>query len=223
MGEGPVSYHGEGKEGREDATNTAEYEVNNYRPKNGSLRKEEFEVVDNEFNRTNYKHLIGKRYSDEKVPPYARVKKVQEKPLVGNQHKLDKNKNGKLDAQDFKMLRKGKSIEEKLDPSMGSAKYIDDFVNSKDPRFEGKSKKERIKMALGAYYAAKNEAVETKEVDQIDEKYGAKTNYKKHRISVNGKYVATTTWARSAKEAEQRFIQQHPEHKNERITVVKEQ
>ena len=223
MGEGPVSYHGEGKEGREDATNTAEYEVKNYRPKNGSLHKEEVEVVDNEFNRANYKHLIGKRYSDEKVPSYARVKKVEEKPLVGNQHKLDKNKNGKLDAQDFKMLRKGKSIEEKLDPSMGSAKYIDDFVNSKDPRFEGKSKKERIKMALGAYYAAKNEAVEMEEFDQIDEKYGAKTNYKKHHISVNGKYVATTTWARSAKEAEQRFIQQHPEHKNERITVVKEQ
>ncbi len=31
------------------------------------------------------------------------------KPLKGNQAKLDKNKNGKLDKQDFKMMRnKGK-------------------------------------------------------------------------------------------------------------------
>jgi hypothetical protein len=35
-----------------------------------------------------------------------------EKELTGNQHKLDKNKNGKLDKQDFKMLRKEESIEE---------------------------------------------------------------------------------------------------------------
>lgn len=34
------------------------------------------------------------------------VKKQKAKELVGNQHKLDKNKNGKLDAHDFKLLRK---------------------------------------------------------------------------------------------------------------------
>jgi hypothetical protein len=33
-------------------------------------------------------------------------KDMKKEELVGNQHKLDKNKNGKLDAQDFKMLRK---------------------------------------------------------------------------------------------------------------------
>jgi hypothetical protein len=34
---------------------------------------------------------------------------VNEKNLVGNQSKIDMNKNGKLDAQDFKILRsKGK-------------------------------------------------------------------------------------------------------------------
>lgn len=41
---------------------------------------------------------------------------VQEE-LKGNQHKLDKNKNGKLDKQDFKMLRKEEQdIEEGLKP-----------------------------------------------------------------------------------------------------------
>jgi hypothetical protein len=257
MGEGPVSYHGSGKEGKEDATETAEYEVKNYRPKNGKLQlhKEETSL-------------------DEK--------------LIGKQHKLDKNKNGKLDKQDFKMLRKEEaSLDEKLNPSMGASKYVQDFVKSKDPRFEGKTKKERIKMALGAYYGAKNEAVEVDQIDEItsglasnylakaasnrandsahknlpmkkrdnrmaganlarekiragenkdsmarvgtneevqnfDEGYGDKRDYKKHHISVNGKYVATTTWAKSAKEAERKFIEQHPEHKNAKITVVKE-
>lgn len=184
MGEGPVSYH----DTKEDAKETAEYEVKNYRPKGGSLRKEETQTV---------------------------VEK-----LIGNQHKLDKNKNGKLDKQDFKMIRKEEKIEEKLSPSMGSAKYIDDFVKSKDPRFEGKTKKERIKMALGAYYGAKNESVE--EIEEAKDSYGSKRDYAKHHISVNGKYVATTTWARNAKEAEKRFLEAHPEHKGARITVSKD-
>jgi hypothetical protein len=227
MGEGPVSYH----DTKADAKEAAEYEVKNYRPKNGSLRKEEVEVVDNEFNRTNYKHLIGKKFKSSEIPSYARVKEVSkttkeevelDEKLIGKQHKIDKNKNGKLDKQDFKLLRKEETIEEKLDASMGAGKYVTDFVKSKDPRFEGKTKKERIKMALGAYYGAKNEAVETEEVDAIDEGYGDKRDYKKHHISVDGRYVATTTWAKSAKEAEKKFIEQHPEHKNARITVVKE-
>ena len=100
---------------------------------------------------------------------------------------------------------------------MGASKYVQDFVKSKDPRFEGKTKAERIKMALGAYYGAKNE-----EVEHIEESYGKKRDYKKHHLYVDGKYVATTTWARNAKEAEKRFVEQHPEHKNAKVTVVKE-
>jgi hypothetical protein len=38
--------------------------------------------------------------------------------LKGNQHKLDKNKNGKLDKQDFKMLRK-EELDEALHPEAG--------------------------------------------------------------------------------------------------------
>ena len=32
--------------------------------------------------------------------------------------------------------------------------YIDDFVHSTNPKFKGKSKEERIQMALGAYYGS---------------------------------------------------------------------
>ena len=43
---------------------------------------------------------------------------MEKEELVGKQHKLDKNKNGKLDSQDFKMLRKEEEeLEEaKFDP-----------------------------------------------------------------------------------------------------------
>ena len=135
--------------------------------------------------------------------------------LKGKQHKIDKNKNGKVDAHDFELLRKEETEEldeihrmktklntldnisnksvarQKLSNLMKSGKargaliankmrtlnmgddidqedldalqevmskdakagdWISDFVHSTNPKFDGKSKKERINMALGAYY-----------------------------------------------------------------------
>ena len=135
--------------------------------------------------------------------------------LKGKQHKIDKNKNGEIDAHDFKLLRKEETEEldeihrmktklnkldavsnksvarQKLSNLMKSGKakgalvankmrtlnmgddidqedldalhevlskdakagdWIHDFVHSTNPKFAGKSKKERINMALGAYY-----------------------------------------------------------------------
>ena len=43
------------------------------------------------------------------MPKYTKKEKGKKgKKLVGNQYKLDKNKNGRLDKQDFKMMRKRK-------------------------------------------------------------------------------------------------------------------
>lgn len=42
---------------------------------------------------------------------------------------------------------------EKLSASDPTGKWISDFVHSDNPKFAGKSKKERIRMALGAKYA----------------------------------------------------------------------
>jgi len=56
-------------------------------------------------------------------------------------------------------------IEEKLTAADPASKWISDFVASDNPKFAGKSKKERIQQALGAYYAAKREKNE--EVDQV--------------------------------------------------------
>lgn len=55
----------------------------------------------------------------------------------------------------------GGSLHEVLTASDPVEKWIADFVASDNPKFDGKSKKERINMALGAYYAAsKKEAVD---------------------------------------------------------------
>jgi hypothetical protein len=58
-------------------------------------------------------------------------------------------------------------IEEKLSAADPASKWIHDFVHSDNPKFAGKSKEERIKMALGAKYAAqRNEEVAPEEVDE---------------------------------------------------------
>jgi hypothetical protein len=44
-------------------------------------------------------------------------------------------------------------LDEVLTKKTPASNVIKDFVHSDNPKFEGKSKKERIKMALGAYYA----------------------------------------------------------------------
>ena len=61
-------------------------------------------------------------------------------------------------------------LDELLSKDHPASKWIHDFVKSDNPRFAGKSKKERIKMALGAYYAKQHEDVEVdQEVEQIEE------------------------------------------------------
>ncbi len=54
-----------------------------------------------------------------------------------------------------KMKKEEVELDEVLKPSMGVKAYIDDFIKSDDPRFKGASKKDRMKRALAAYYAAK--------------------------------------------------------------------
>ena len=58
-----------------------------------------------------------------------------------------------------------KQIDEVLSKDASAGDWIHDFVHSDNPKFKGKSKAERKKMALGAYYAKQNE-----EVEEIDEK-----------------------------------------------------
>ena len=52
-------------------------------------------------------------------------------------------------------------INEVLSKDASAGDWIHDFVHSDNPKFKGKSKAERKKMALGAYYAKQNEEKET--------------------------------------------------------------
>jgi hypothetical protein len=60
-----------------------------------------------------------------------------------------------------------------LSASSGPGAWISDFVHSTDARFKGKTKKERTKMALGAYYSAKrgnkeSSSIVTKVLDLLE-------------------------------------------------------
>ena len=56
------------------------------------------------------------------------AKKCMDEELKGNQHKIDANKNGKIDAQDFKILRGKKEVKEEL---KGNQHKIDANKNGK--------------------------------------------------------------------------------------------
>jgi hypothetical protein len=59
-------------------------------------------------------HHMGSKATHKRYPHYDKEayimdeEEIMNEKLVGKQHKLDRNKNGKIDAEDFKMLRKGR-------------------------------------------------------------------------------------------------------------------
>jgi hypothetical protein len=80
----------------------------------------------------------------------ANVKKEEvevDEALVGNQHKIDANKNGKVDAHDFHLLRKGKKVQkeevEELDEL--SSKTLGNYsAAASQPKNQGSKQDKRI-------------------------------------------------------------------------------
>lgn len=148
------------------------YPLGGYSRTSNRSYSEEVEAIQ-ELSKDTLKSYVDKRQWDMGANEKAQKKMDTglaraETKLKGDQHKLDKNKNGKLDSHDFKLLRKeSEELEEKLSVSDGVQAWIKDFVDSDNPKFEGKSKKERIQMALGAFYAAKKGTNE--EIEDIQE------------------------------------------------------
>lgn len=109
----------------------------------------------------------------------ANDKRYKEGNITGAINAIEKIRIGLSDHPEIKSALKSANeeveqmykdvqyIEEKLSASDPASKWIADFVKSDNPKFAGKSKKERIQQALGAYYAAKRGTNE--EVEQIDE------------------------------------------------------
>lgn len=64
------------------------------------------------------------------------------------------NKKGVSESFDRKKVKQVNEVLKKSDPA---SKWIKDFVDSDNPKFEGKPKKKRMQMALAAYYAKQRE------------------------------------------------------------------
>ena len=87
-------------------------------------------------------------YADGDEPISERRRFIPRRKIVNSQP--DQNKKD-LTVQNSKS-NVVENIDEKLDLANPVGNYIHHFVNSKNSRFDGKSKAERIQMALGAFY-----------------------------------------------------------------------
>jgi hypothetical protein len=68
-----------------------------------------------------------------------KVKKSVDEKLVGKQSKIDKNKNGKIDSEDFKLLKKGKNKVKMTEEGLIS--FIEDIINEAETDFSYKKPK----------------------------------------------------------------------------------
>jgi hypothetical protein len=92
-------------------------------------------------------------------------RKMKAEELKGNQHKLDKNKNGKLDGHDFKLLRKEDAVEETVNKS-----DIPAYQRKDDKLTLADLEKERTKNISHSVQLAKNNGTMKKEaVEELDE------------------------------------------------------
>lgn len=67
----------------------------------------------------------------------------------------------------FKKINEG-FLNEKLDPKADMKEWIRDFLKSDAPQFKGKTKKEKIKMAIAAYYDAKRSSKKKNVKEEVE-------------------------------------------------------
>ena len=85
-------------------------------------------------------------------------------------------------------------INEVLSKDASAGAWIHDFVHSKNPKFAGKSKAERKRMALGAYYGKQNEAVDSEiTTDKLDGRQagGNSNSFTSFKKKLKGDVAAT--------------------------------
>jgi hypothetical protein len=115
--------------------------------------------------------------------PKHTAKKAEEHKKMGYKVvSMKKHKSGifgdNSEKHTYKMAKEEfEQVDEVLTKKEPASTWIRDFIKSKDPKFAGKSKKERQRMALGAYYAKqRNEEVEIDEASE--DKHFAKQSQK---------------------------------------------
>ena len=83
-----------------------------------------------------------------------------------------------------------KLIFEVLGKDADAGDYIHDFIHSKNSKFAGKSKEERKKMALGAYYGKHNEEVKDEYARKVDKYLKKKYNKEEsHQSATTMKHI----------------------------------
>lgn len=119
--------------------------------------KEEAEQID-ELKKSTVKSYIAKK--SEKLP--GKDPKKDMKSMMSAHHRITgvKPTSESLTLKKFKELHEDHSIfdqmiNEVLSKDASAGDWIHDFVHSDNPKFKGKSKEMRKKMALAAYYAKK--------------------------------------------------------------------
>ena len=122
-----------------------------------------------------------------------------EEKLFGNQHKIDKNKNGRIDREDFKMLR-GRKYETK-EGAKPDFLDLDDDGNKKEP-MKSAAKQNKGKKVEETYYRIENFGTtlftENEMVDMIEKIIKENTKYEKGKVSTSN--VLKSSLNKSGKE-----------------------
>ena len=122
-----------------------------------------------------------------------------EEKLFGGQHKIDKNKNGRIDREDFKMLR-GRKYETKED---AKPDFLDlDNDNDKKEPMKTAAKQAKGKKVEETYYRIENFGstlfTENEMVDMIEKIIKENTKYEKGKVSTSN--VLKSSLNRSGKD-----------------------
>jgi len=123
------------------------------------MKNEEVEQVEEEHQ---YIEVISKTGAKRhvKVHPSKAFAALNQYKKDGNKARIVSKKSMKEDVE---------QVDEVLTKKTPIGTWISDFVHSKNPKFAGKSKKERMKQAMGAYYAKqRNESLSIEEAAEDD-------------------------------------------------------
>jgi hypothetical protein len=122
-----------------------------------------------------------------------------EEKLFGGQHKIDKNKNGRIDREDFKMLR-GRKYETK-EGAKPDFLDLDDDGDKKEP-MKSAAKQNKGKKVEETYYRIENFGTtlftENEMVDMIEKIIKENTKYEKGKVSTSN--VLKSSLNRSGKD-----------------------
>jgi hypothetical protein len=136
-------------------------------------------AVDSNMHDAEAKHPDEKRtwvargYDGEQKEPVQRAGRNKEDPLASRANIKSASKGtaktnrtlkqtikSTLNKEDVSEYELDEALNEVLSKDASAGDWIHDFVHSDNPKFAGKSKAERKKMALGAYYGAQKEGYE---------------------------------------------------------------